>query len=63
MADDIAAQVLQQFTDLGWTREQAAGLTANLHAESKFKPDASGDSGKAYGIAQFEATYGKPIQG
>jgi hypothetical protein len=55
--------------DKGWTKEQAAGITANLKAESNFKTKAKGDSGLAKGIAQwhpdrqqqFEKVYGKPL--
>lgn len=37
----------------GWTREQAAGIVANLHSESRLNPSAVGDGGQAYGIAQW----------
>lgn len=55
----------------GWTKEQAAGIAANLQHESNFKVGAVGDGGKAYGIAQwhpnrqtdFQEYAGKPIQG
>ncbi|WP_338662631.1 phage tail tip lysozyme [Pararoseomonas sp. SCSIO 73927] len=57
----------------GWTEEQAAGILANLRHESGRGLDnaAVGDSGKAYGIAQwhpdrqenFRRWAGKPIQG
>lgn len=41
------------FQARGWTKEQAAGLAANIKRESAFRPDAVGDNGKAYGIAQW----------
>lgn len=41
------------FQKMGWTREQAAGIVANLRAESQLNPGAVGDNGKAYGIAQW----------
>jgi hypothetical protein len=41
------------FQSKGWTKEQAAGITANLQAESGLKTGAVGDSGKAKGIAQW----------
>ncbi len=41
------------FQNLGWSKEQAAGIVANLMAESKLNPTISGDSGRAYGIAQW----------
>ncbi len=58
------------FQSAGWTREQAAGIVANLKAESALDPSAVGDGGKAYGLAQwhparqanFEKWAGKPIQ-
>ena len=64
-------QAVEFFTKQGWSAEQASGLVANLESESGLRPDAVGDGGKAYGIAQwhpprqagFEALLGKPIQG
>jgi len=39
----------------GWTREQAAGIVGNLQGEStaNLNPNAKGDNGNAYGIAQW----------
>jgi hypothetical protein len=37
----------------GWSREQATGIAANLHAESGLNPRAVGDGGSAYGLAQW----------
>jgi hypothetical protein len=37
----------------GWTKVQAAGIAANIAAESGFKFKAVGDGGRAYGIAQW----------
>lgn len=59
------------FVGKNWTLEQSAGIVANLEAESGLRPDAVGDGGQAYGIAQwhpprqagFEALLGKPIRG
>jgi len=59
------------FQAQGWTREQAAGLAANIKRESAFRPDAVGDEGKAYGIgqwhpdrqAEFKKIFGKDIHG
>lgn len=70
MADDVASQVLAQLQELGWSKAQAAGITANIKAESNFNPTAVGDGGKAYGIAQwhpdrqadFETQFGKSIK-
>lgn len=66
-----AGEVIRILMGMGWTREQAAGIAANLHHESKFDPEAVGDDGKAYGIAQwhpdrqaeFKRVYGKDIAG
>jgi hypothetical protein len=44
---------VQFFVDRGWTKEQAAGIVANLKAESGMNPYAVGDHGKAYGVAQW----------
>jgi hypothetical protein len=64
-------KAVEYFLHHGWTLEHACGIAANLHAESGMRPDAVGDGGMAYGIAQwhpprqagFERTFGKPIQG
>jgi hypothetical protein len=37
----------------GWSKEQAAGIVANLNHESALDPNAVGDGGSAYGIAQW----------
>lgn len=50
---DMANRIIQFFTGLGWSQDQAAGITANLSAESGFDPSAVGDGGKAYGVAQW----------
>jgi Phage tail lysozyme len=44
---------MQFFMSKGWSREQAAGIVANLVAESKLFEGAVGDNGQAYGIAQW----------
>lgn len=58
------------FQRMGWTRNQAAGIVANLQHESNMNPRAVGDGGKAYGVAQwhpdrqknFERWAGKSIR-
>lgn len=58
------------FQSKGWSLEQSAGIVANLLWESGLKTNAIGDSGSAYGIAQwhpdrqnkFAELYNKPIQ-
>lgn len=47
------SDAMKFFMDKGWSKEQAAGIVANLDAESGLKPGAVGDSGEAYGIAQW----------
>lgn len=64
-------QALAYFVSRGWTIPQAAGIIANLVAESGLNPAAVGDGGLAYGIAQwhpdrqagFQRFKGRPIQG
>lgn len=68
---DMTELAIQHFQKKGWTRNQAAGIVANLDAESRLDPTAVGDSGKAYGAAQwhpdrqadFKAWSGKDIRG
>ena len=65
------SSAMKFFMDKGWSREQAAGIVANLKHESNMRPNAVGDSGQAYGIAQwhpdrqrnFERWAGKSIRG
>lgn len=65
-----AAQVVAEFQKLGWSREQALGIAANLKQESEFRTNAVGDGGRAYGIAQwhpdrqanFAKAFGKSIK-
>lgn len=67
---DRSAEAHRYFVAQGWTPAQAAGLVANLQAESGLDPKATGDGGKAAGIAQwhpdrqrvFLEKYGKPVQ-
>jgi len=69
-ATGSAAEAIQFFQSRGWTREQAAGIAANIKAESNFKTNAVGDGGRAYGIAQwhpdrqrnFQKVFGKDIR-
>lgn len=44
---------VKYFMNLGWGHSQAAGIVANLGAESELNPRAVGDNGKAYGVAQW----------
>lgn len=68
--DPLAELAIQHFMKSGWTREQAAGIVANLDQESRLDPNAVGDNGRARGVAQwhpdrqadFKAWSGKDIQ-
>jgi hypothetical protein len=48
-------QAMDYFIKQGWTKEQAAGIVANLAVETggTFNARAVGDSGQAYGIGQW----------
>jgi hypothetical protein len=46
---------LSKLQSMGWSAAQAAGIAANLMRESAFSPTAVGDSGQAYGIAQWHS--------
>ena len=68
--DPLAELAIQHFMKSGWSREQAAGIVANLDQESRLDPNAVGDNGRARGVAQwhpdrqadFKAWSGKDIQ-
>jgi hypothetical protein len=69
-ASGKADEAMRYFQSQGWSREQAAGIVANLQAESNFNEKIVGDGGAAYGIAQwhpdrqanFERVFGKDIR-
>lgn len=52
-ANDRKNEAMDFFQAKGWTKEQSAGIAANIQAESNFNPSAIGDNGKAYGVAQW----------
>lgn len=68
-----ARTAMDYFVGQGWSPHQAAGIVGSLQQESyhSLKTDVQGDNNQAYGIAQwhgdrqaqFQALYGKPIQG
>jgi hypothetical protein len=68
--DSRAREALAFFTNVGWSREQAAGLIANIEAESQFDAQAVGAGGLAFGICQwhpgrqaaFKAKFGSCIK-
>lgn len=47
------AAAMKFFMGKGWTEAQSAGITANLKAESNLNGGATGDGGKAFGVAQW----------
>ena len=47
------AEAMKFFMDKGWSKDHAAGIVANLSAESGLKHGVVGDGGKAYGVAQW----------
>lgn len=52
--DQKAKQGIDFFVGKGLTRQQAAGIMGNLHAESGLNPNVKpGDKGTAHGIAQW----------
>lgn len=46
-------EAMQFFTNRGWSSAQAAGIVANLRAESGLRTSAVGDNGQAVGLAQW----------
>ena len=62
---------MRYFQERGWTADQAAGIVANITRESGFDPNAVGDNGRAYGLAQwhperradYKARFGRDIEG
>ena len=70
-AASTASAVVSKLQALGWGKNQAIGIAANLKQESEFRPSAVGDGGKAYGLAQwhpdrqanFAKAMGRSIQG
>lgn len=67
---NLARRAVDFFLDDGWSMEQAAGLVANIEAESSFNPRAVGDGGAAFGICQwhparqadFRKAFKSPVQ-
>ncbi len=48
-----SAQAMAYFQGKGWSRAEAAGMVANIAAESRFDPTAKGDSDLARGLGQW----------
>jgi hypothetical protein len=59
--DTDEQRAVNYFMHKGWTREQAVGIVANLKRESSMNPNAVGDGGKAYGLAQWHPDRQKAI--
>jgi Phage tail lysozyme len=65
-----ARHAVDYFQSRGWTHEQSVGIAANLAHESSWVHNVPGDSGQAYGLAQwhpdrqanFRKTMGKDIR-
>ena len=49
----LAQRAIDYFVSRGWTRQQAAGIAANLATESSWNPQAVGDQGTARGLGQW----------
>lgn len=50
---DRMKQAMDYMMQKGWSREAAAGIVGNLVAESNMNPNAIGDNGNAFGLAQW----------
>lgn len=48
-----AKDIINFFVNKGLSKEQAAGIAGNLHAESAFNTNAIGDENTSYGLAQW----------
>jgi len=53
-ASPIVREVMDYFITRGWPPVQAAGIVANLQAESGLCSEAVGDGGLTYGLAQWD---------
>lgn len=49
----MGKKIIDYFVNKGLSKEQAAGLAGNFHAESGFNPTIVGDNGAAFGLAQW----------
>lgn len=47
--------IINYFVNKGLSKEQAAGIAGNLHAESGFNTEIWGDNGTSFGLAQWRA--------
>lgn len=68
--EKVERPLIEQLIRLGWTKNQAIGIAANVHGESGGDHTAVGDGGQAYGLAQwhpkrqaaFARKFGKDIR-
>jgi hypothetical protein len=51
----IPNRIIKFFKNKGLTTSQASGIAGNIAVESQFNPNAVGDSGSSYGLAQWHA--------
>ncbi len=61
-ASGNAQQTIDFFMSKGLTRAQAAGIAGNLVFESGFNPNAVGDGGTSFGIAQWHSGRGAAMK-
>lgn len=69
-SDPKILDIAQKFMGMGWSKEQAAGIAANILQESGGNPYSVGDGGKAYGVGQwhpdrqedFKRVFGRDIR-
>jgi hypothetical protein len=59
---ELARRSFDFFTSGGWSPEQAAGLIANIDAESAFDYRAVGDGGSAIGLCQWHPDRQAPFR-
>jgi LysM repeat protein len=57
-----AMQAIKFFMSKGLTRAQAAGIAGNLLHESGFRPNAVGDGGTSFGVAQWHLGRGAAMK-
>jgi hypothetical protein len=49
----LESNYTSRLMQMGWSKEQASGIVANIMAESGGSASATGDNGKAFGLAQW----------
>ena len=51
--EGVQEQIRDSFREKGYTEAQTAGALSHIQRESEFNPNAVGDNGKAFGLAQW----------